>query len=178
MKAIAKMSRLELAAFISSELHKRKIDVVLSGGSCVSIYSNDEYVSMDLDFVNTGFAKRSDIKDAMVALGFAERNRYFYHAETEFLVEFPPGPLGVGNEPVKQIEQISATTGVLKIISVTDCVKDRLAWYYHNNDTECLEQALLVVKFNDVDMLEIERWSIAEDMQKKFVGIKKRLKKS
>ena len=142
MKPISEMKRLELAAFIAAEFRRRKINVVLSGGSCVSIYSAEKYVSMDLDFVNAGFAKRAVIREGMEFLGFSEENRYFRHPGTELLIEFPPGPLGVGDEPVRQIDEISTDTGVVRIISPTDCVKDRLAWYYHNNDTECLEQAV------------------------------------
>ena len=56
MKPIRVMSRLELAALVGAEFRRRKINVVLSGGSCVSIYSQEKYVSMDLDFVNAGSA--------------------------------------------------------------------------------------------------------------------------
>ena len=61
------MTRLELAAFIGAEFKRRNINVVLSGGSCVSIYSQEKYVSMDLDFVKAGFAKRKLIEAAMSA---------------------------------------------------------------------------------------------------------------
>jgi hypothetical protein len=171
------MSRLELAAFIAAEFRRRKINVVLSGGSCVSIYSAEKYVSMDLDFVNAGFAKRVAIRETMEFLGFSEENRYFRHPDTELLVEFPPGPLGVGEEPVKQIDEISTDTGVVRIISTTDCVKDRLSWYYHDNDTECLEQAVLVAAANAVDIGEIERWSAVEGKQSAFAGIRQRLQR-
>jgi hypothetical protein len=111
------MSRLELAAYISTQLKKHNIYVVLSGGSCVSIYSNDQYVSLDLDFVNAGFAKREKICAVMAGLGFHEKRRYFWHKDISLLVEFPPGPLGVGNEPVKEVVEIQTDTGVL--LSVT-----------------------------------------------------------
>jgi len=169
------MNRLELAAFIGAEFLRRKINVVLSGGSCVSIYSAERYVSMDLDFVNTRFAKRAVIRDAMASLGFSEENRYYCHPDTKLLVEFPPGPLGVGEEPVKQIDEISTDTGVVRIISTTDCVKDRLAWYFHDNDTECLEQAVLVAAVNVVDIGEIARWSAVEGRQEAFNRIRHRL---
>jgi len=175
MKPIVDMTRLEFAAFVAAEFRRRKINVVLSGGSCVSIYSREKYVSMDLDFVNEAFAKRPLIKTAMESLGFREENRYFRHPDTEFLVEFPPGPLGVGEEPVKQIDEISTDTGVLRIISPTDCVKDRLTWFYHDNDTECLKQAVLVAETNDVDITEIERWSKVEGKSPMFDRIKHRL---
>lgn len=175
MKPIVDMTRLEFAAFVATEFRRRKISVVLSGGSCVSIYSREKYVSMDLDFVNEAFTKRRFIKAAMECLGFQEENRYFRHPDTEFLVEFPPGPLGIGEEPVKQVNEIKTDTGVLRIISPTDCVKDRLAWFYHDNDTECLEQAVLVAETNDVDITEIERWSRVEGKSKVFNRIRHRL---
>ncbi|MFT5241597.1 MAG: hypothetical protein ACI9X0_002581 [Kiritimatiellia bacterium] len=175
MKRISDMTRLELAAFIGGEFRSRKINIVLSGGSCVSIYSEEKYVSMDLDFVNAGFAKRAAIKTVMEALGFHEENRYFRHPGSDLLVEFPPGPLGIGDEPVTQINEIETPTGILRIISPTDCVKDRLAWFYHDNDTECLEQAVLVADANDIDITEIERWSKAEGKIEKFREFTKRL---
>jgi len=162
VKSVSEMNRLQLAAFVAAEFQRREINIVLSGGACVSIYSAEEYVSMDLDFVNVRFVKRAVIREAMLALGFSEENRYFRHPEAELLVEFPEGPLSIGEEPVKQIHEIATDTGVVRIISPTDCVKDRLAWYYHDNDTECLEQAILVAARNDVDLEEIERWSRGE----------------
>ncbi len=177
VKSISRMSRLELAAFIAAEFRRRKINVVLSGGSCVSIYSSEKYVSMDLDFVNAGFAKRGVIRETMQSLGFNEEKRYFRHPDTTLLIEFPPGPLGVGEEPVKQIDEITTDTGVVRILSTTDCVKDRLAWYYHDNDTECLEQAVLVAARHDVDLDEVARWSKAEGYREAFGAIKHRLKR-
>lgn len=38
--------------FTAAAFKAKGISVVLSGGSCVSIYSGDRYVAMDLDFVN------------------------------------------------------------------------------------------------------------------------------
>jgi hypothetical protein len=175
MKPVSGMTRLEFAGFVSAEFRHRKINVVLSGGSCVSIYSREKYVSMDLDFVNAGFTKRALIRATMESLGFHEENRYFRHPDSDYLVEFPPGPLGVGDEPVKQIDEIMTDTGVLRIISPTDCVKDRLSWFYHSNDTECLEQAVFVTETNAVDIMEIERWSKAEGKSPLFTRIRHRL---
>jgi len=47
-------------------------------------------------------------------------------------------------------------------------VKDRLAAYFHWNDRQSLEQALLVAKAQPVDIKEIRRWSKAEDAREKF----------
>jgi hypothetical protein len=54
VKSVKDMSIGELAAFISSHLKRNGIDAILSGGSCVSIYSENKYVSLDLDFIEFG----------------------------------------------------------------------------------------------------------------------------
>src|SRR4030065_847190 len=156
MKSIKDMAKAELAAFIESHLLKRGIYVVLSGGACVSIYSSNKYVSMDLDLVNVRFAKRQNIRSAIQEIGFQEEGRHFRHPDTELLIEFPPGPLAVGKEPVKKEGEHELPTGILRIISPTDCVKDRLAAYYHWNDLQCLEQASLVAEAHAIGMEAIE----------------------
>jgi len=175
MKAIKNMTNAELAAFVQSHLQKREIKVVLSGGACVSIYSSDRYVSKDLDLVNIHFAKPRDISAAMEEIGFQEDGQHFKHPDNEFFVEFPLGPLSVGEEPIKDIEERKLTTGVLRIISPTECVKDRLAAYYHWNDLQCLEQASLVAGMNDIDLKEVERWSKVEGKIAEFRQIRNRL---
>ena len=57
MKQIKNMSQVELAAYIQDSLQAEAINVVLSGGSAVSFYSSDKYVSKDLDLINTNFAR-------------------------------------------------------------------------------------------------------------------------
>lgn len=175
MKPIAQMTSAELAAFIESCLRERGIDLVLSGGACVSIYSDGKYVSMDLDLVNTAFAKKREIREAMHAIGFRDEGRHFTHPETDLFVEFPAGPLAVGEEPVKEVNEIRLHTGTLRIISPTDCVKDRLAAYYHWNDAQCLEQADFVAHAKEIDLDEVERWSEAEGKLDEFRQIRYRL---
>lgn len=175
MTAIANLRPIELAGFVGEHLSKRGIRVVLSGGACVAHYSKGKYVSMDLDFVNAGFAKREKIKAAMEEIGFVEENRYFRHPDTKYVVEFPPGPVGVGEEQVRQIIDLKTSTGTVRIISPTDCVKDRLAGYYHWGDMPCLEQAAWVAQANEVDMDELARWSEREGKRKEFEAVRKRL---
>ena len=146
MKKIKNMSQVELAAYIQDTLQSEGVLVVLSGGSAVSFYSSNKYVSKDLDLINAGFVRRSKIKSVMEKWGFKEKGRYFIHPETTFFVEFPDGPLSVGEEPVKEISEFELSTGTLKVLSPTDCVKDRLCAFYFWNDLQGLEQAILVTK--------------------------------
>jgi hypothetical protein len=80
----------EVAALVCTTLDRHGISVALSGGAVVSIYSDDEYVSHDLDFVPTGLARKVD--DAMRSLGFAKEGRRWRHPRSRFWVEFPAGP--------------------------------------------------------------------------------------
>ncbi|MBM3179552.1 MAG: nucleotidyltransferase family protein [Chloroflexi bacterium] len=168
MKQIKNMSQMELAAYIQDSLQTEGIQVVLSGGSAVSFYSSNKYVSKDLDLINISFSRRSKIKAVMEKLGFKEQGRYFVHPETTFFVEFPDGPLSVGEEPVKEVSEFELATGTLRVLSPTDCVKDRLCAFYFWNDLQGLEQAVLVAKSQRVDLKEIKRWSKVEGKEKEY----------
>ena len=78
MKQIRDMSQAELAAYIQDALKKAGIKVVLSGGSAVSFYGSDKYVSKGLDLINISFARRSKIKSATETLGFQEKRKEFH----------------------------------------------------------------------------------------------------
>jgi len=175
VKPIKDMDIGELAAFICSFLKSKGIDVVLSGGSCVSIYTDNKYASLDLDFIEVGSVPRRKLKKVLLEIGFHEENRYFKSSETDIFLEFPPGPLSVGGEPINEVITLNFPTGELRIISATECVKDRLASYYHWRDQQTLEQAVLVAKNNRVNMEELERWSEVEGKLAIFNEIKKRL---
>jgi hypothetical protein len=162
------MTQAELAAFISNHLAKKGIEVVLSGGASVCIYSNDRYVSKDIDFVNQYHVRHSQIEEAMTEIGFAAVGRHYTHPETEFYVEFPPGPLMAGDDPLTDNEFQSYDTGRLQIISPTSCVKVRLAHFYHWGDRQCLQQAVMVAESNDVDIEEVEAWSSREGKLTEF----------
>jgi len=90
MKPVGKMTQGELGAFIQSQLREKGIEVILSGGAAVAIYSNNKYVSRDLDLINIYGANRRKIRDIMTAIGFYEEGRYFRHPDSKFFVEFPP----------------------------------------------------------------------------------------
>jgi hypothetical protein len=176
VKPVKEMTAGELAAFIQSHLRDRGIDVVLTGGSAVAIYSQGKYVSKDLDLVVEGLARRSRIVKAMGELGFRQVRRHFEHPEAVFLVEFPGGPLSVGRQPVRKIESLEFETGILRIISPADSVKDRLAAYYYWNDHQSLEQAVLVAWEHHVDLDEIAGWSRQEGKLDEFKQIEGRLR--
>jgi hypothetical protein len=159
VKPVKKMSLGELAAFVCTQLRNHGIKAVLSGGGCVSIYTDNRYESFDLDFIESVPTSRKRIKEVLLEIGFIEKDRYFEHPDTDFIIEFPAGPLAVGSEPVREIEEMEFPTGRLSLLSPTDC----------------LEQALLVAEAKKVDLREILRWSAAENKSVEFQEIRKRL---
>ena len=175
-KNIKNMSLEELAFYISDHLRKNGIEAVLTGGACVSIYSDNAYLSYDLDFVVQTCKNKANIRDVLAKIGFFEKNQSFYHKDTDYFIEFVPGPLAVGSEPVKNISELKEKHLTLKLLSPTECVKDRLAAFYHWNDIQSLEQALLVAKKQKIDLKEISRWSKNEMFESKFLEFRKLLK--
>jgi hypothetical protein len=169
------MNQAELAAFVQEALRKEGIDVVLTGGAAVALYSSNKYVSMDIDFADAGFASMQKITACMNKLGFSRPAKHFTHPSTAYFVEFVSGPLSVGEEIITNVDELKLSTGALKVISPTDCVKDRLAGFYHWNDLRSLEQAVLVAQMQKVKLASIKRWSEAEGKKDKFAQFQKKL---
>lgn len=84
MKAIIEMTLGELAAYIDTHLRGQGINVVLSGGACVTIYCDHKYVSKDLDFIAQYTIDQAKVKTAMEELGFERRGKYYHHLKTPF----------------------------------------------------------------------------------------------
>jgi len=178
VKSVGEMNQAELAAYVHDQLRQEGIDLVLSGGAAVSIYTSNRYISHDIDFVTTGLAGRAQIKRAMERLGFREVGRHYEHPDAKWFVEFPGGPPSVGTEPIARIEEIHFATGTLRVISATDCVKDRLSAYYHFHDRQSLHQARLVAAERDVDLAEVRRWSEVEGKLDEFAKIEHELSRN
>ena len=168
MKTIAEMNLQELAAFVCSHLQRHDIPVVLVGGSCVSIYSDNHYQTADLDFVERYHTKRTALNKALAEIGFVEENRYFVHPESAWFLEFPTGPLAIGDGPVHELNQVETDTGVLTLLTPTDCIKDRLAAFFHWKDRQALQQAVWVAERRTFDRSEVVAWAEREGMTDKL----------
>lgn len=176
MKPVADMTQSELAAFVQTHLEREGVHVVLSGGAAVATYTRGDYVTQDIDLINVYDAAPRAIRLAMLAIGFREEARYFRHPDSPHVVEFPPGPLTIGRHPVGRVEEIQLATGRLHIISPTDCVKDRLAAYFHWGDLQSLHQALQVARRRKINLEEVRTWSRAEGKLREFETFCARLK--
>lgn len=152
----------EIAALISSALQESKIDAVLGGGGAVAIYSTGEYMSKDLDFVTS--ERNANIAPVMEPFGFTLQGRQFIHPTARYFIEFPPGPLAFGDRYVENNDTTHLETkwGTIRIITPTQCVMDRVAWFVHGNDAQSRAQAILVARHQEIDWDAINEWVEAD----------------
>ncbi|MHC4307409.1 MAG: hypothetical protein ACYSR7_02150, partial [Planctomycetota bacterium] len=154
----------ELAAIVSGALEREGIVATLSGGSAVSIYSDNRYVSEDLDFVTVALLE--DLRLALEPLGFkhtgSPRLSVFEHPKTRWYLEFPPAPLSFGGTYVdpSRCALVDAGLGKLRIITPTQSVMDRLIAAAVWNEAQSLEQALLVAEHqrDNIEWEELDQW--------------------
>lgn len=153
----------ELWKFVAAHLKGKGIDSVLVGGAVVSIYTDGAYESGDLDFILTDYFVKN-IPQVMKEIGFVRKGRHYVHPECKHLyVEFPKGPLEIGDDFNVVPEEVTVDGKKIKILSPTDCVKDRLATYIHFKDRTGLEQAVLVAKKHMVNHYSIRQWCEKEN---------------
>ncbi|MBA3721141.1 MAG: hypothetical protein H0W88_01905 [Parachlamydiaceae bacterium] len=108
-------------------------------------------------------------------VGFKRTGRCFSHDECPYLLDFVNPPIAIGKESIRHFETLKTSAGSLKLLTPTDCVKDRLTSFFHWNDQQALEQALLVAKDHYIDLNNVERWAKAEAQQEKFIYFLKKL---
>ncbi len=156
----------DLASLVYEKFRQHNLSSILVGGACVSIYSHNEYQSYDLDFITYDDMKL--ISKALSELGFVKEGKHYFHPQCPFFIDFVSPPVAIGNEPVNHFSTIKGTLGSVKLLTPTDCVKDRLSNYYHWDDQQSLEQAVLVAQDQEIDIQKIKKWSEGEENLKKF----------
>ena len=158
------ISRKELAAIVSQALEAAGIHATLSGGGAVSIYSEGMYVSNDLNFVTS--TNREQLSAVLAPLGFTlhEDGRHFVSKNTDLFLEFPAGPLAFGDRHVEydDIPLLETEWGPLRIITPTQSIMDRLIAFWHWNDRQSWEQALMVARNHDVDVQYLRAFAVEE----------------
>ncbi len=117
----------KLAAIISAHLQKNGIEVVLVGGACVSLYSDNQYMSYDIDLITESSIRK--IIPVLKELGFKNTGGRLFE-----------------NPQCKSI----------CLLTPTDCIRDRLAAYFFWNDQQSLDQAVMVAKRNKIHLPEIK----------------------
>lgn len=151
----------ELAAIVSRTLEAAGITAVLSGGAAISIYTTNRYQSSDLDFVTNEEMAR--LAEVLAPLGFVRgRGRHLEHPDCDLYLEFPPGPPAVGNLVITEWRRLETEHGVIQLLSPTHMVMDRLSAYFHWNDPQSLDQAVMVARDHELEWPLLEQWAESE----------------
>lgn len=90
------------------------------------------------------------------------------HPETPFFVEFPVGPLAIGDDHAIRPVLFRRRRWSFLVLSPTDACRDRLAAFYHWSDRQSLSVAVEIAHRNRVRMSRIQAWSANEGFEDRF----------
>jgi len=140
-----------VAVTVGDALRRHGIHAVLTGGACASLYTHGAYQSRDMDFIVAGAVTQPGLDRAMASVGFHRSGDRYVHPQVLFYVEFPRGPLAIGDD--YQIVPVTRSTaaGRALVLSATDSCRDRLAAFYHWNDRQSLDVAVSIARRNRID---------------------------
>ncbi len=150
------ISIVDLAGIVAEHLQSHGVRVVLVGGLAVEIYSENLYLTKDIDMVNVSHDPVARIIQAMDEIGFKKHGRFYINDTTPICVEFPPAPLAVGDELIQKTTIVKRGGSKIPILLAADVVKDRLAAYFHWNDKPSLVQALAVMVKHSIRPAELK----------------------
>ena len=152
----------ELAFIVCTALDSQGTTAVLTGGGAATIYSIEAYESRDLDFILSFSGSRDD--QALKKIGFNLRGSTYDHPQTVFTLDFPPGPITIGEDVIYKWDTLREGDMLLHILKPTDSVLDRFVAYVHWKDRTSLDSAALVAKAiqERLDWSRIEGWCEAE----------------
>lgn len=162
-----KITLKELAAIVEQTLRTQGIETILVGGACVSIYTRNQYVSNDLDMIT--YTPMPAVKNALHSLGFEPRSsRHFEKKHCPFYIEFVPPPVAIGEQAITVFKELRTSLGKIKMLTPTDCVKDRLAAFFYWDDYQAVNQALWVARKHKIDWPDVRAWAILENQLEKY----------
>ncbi len=152
----------ELWEYVAWFLGTKGVSTILVGGAVVSIYTEGAYTSGDLDIVIESFQiTHKEIEKLLLEINFIKTGtrNFFKHPECDhILIEFMSPPVSIGEEYQIKPDKFEIDRISIKLLSPTDCIKDRLGSYLYFNARECLDQALLVAKAQPYKIKEVELW--------------------
>ncbi|HEY3067927.1 MAG TPA: hypothetical protein VGL09_19225 [Methylomirabilota bacterium] len=174
MTALNRRSRLPtVAAAVGAALARHQIRAVLTGGACASLHTRGRYLSRDMDFILIGTTTQLRLDDALASVGFVRVRDRYVHPDVPFYVEFPRGPLAIGDDYRIRPLVRRYGRGRWLLLSATDSCRDRLAAFYHWNDHQSLRVAVEIALAQRVNLRVIRQWSAAEgfpDRLEEFLG--------
>ena len=164
MTISAESSLVDVAFIVCSALDRVGVTAVLTGGGAATFYAPEAIQSFDLDFILEVYSDEGSPGRVLEDLGYRREGQDYRHAANRFQLEFPKGPLAIGDERITAWETRRRGELLLHVISPTDSCRDRLAAFYFFKDRSALEQARHVARSmgEKIDLDLIRTWSERE----------------
>ena len=137
------------ASIITQLLAKYNIKPIIVGGLSVEIYTQNDYVTRDIDFVSDG---HQIIEDVLFSLDFKKEGKNYYHSGIEIAVEIPGNDLAGSYDKVSKVN--IDNENYVYLISIEDIILDRLraAVHWNSEQDSIWGFRLLVQHFEQVDL--------------------------
>ena len=161
-------SIIDLASIVANHLSNHGIRVVLVGGLAVEIYSENLYLTKDIDMVDISYTPPKALQTAMVEIDFTKQGRVYINPTTDICIEFPSAPLSVGDELIQETTTVDTRAGSVPILLAKDVIKDRLSAYFHWKDNPSLVQALSVMSKHPFSEKELKQFCSKEGDEEAF----------
>lgn len=172
----------ELWKHVAVHLETEDIGVTLVGGGVATIYSKGKYLSGDLDFVlDSMFTKHNQVEQKLKKIGFIKYGVIYRHPDCKFTLEYKSPPIEIGEDSRVEPEVIVHDGVNIKILTATDCIKDRLNKYHLYKDYEAFEAAVSVALEQGFAVERVEHFCRANNIQlvfEKFILELDKLKKA
>ncbi len=158
---------------IPSHLQKNNIEAVLVGGGVATIYSQGKYMSGDIDFVMGWGNTHSQIKTPLESIGFTREGTIYRHPSTTFSLDFSNPPVDIGDNNDPEIVEQEFNGQSIKILSPSECIKDRLNKFTHWNDESAMQAAVAVAKSVPYSITKVEQFCKVNKMETAFSEFKR-----
>lgn len=169
----------ELWKFVASHLETEEIGITLVGGGVATIYSKGKYQSGDLDFVlDSMWTKHSQVEEKLKKIGFIKKGVIYRHPECKFTLEYKSPPIEIGDDDRIEPEAIEHEGIAIKILTPTDCVKDRLNKYFLYKDKDAFDAAISVGKECEFVVAKVEKFCDENKFPEVFKKFMEELKRS
>jgi hypothetical protein len=167
---------LDFASILTEYFAAMQIKPIIVGGLSVEIYTRNDYMTHDIDFVTTGW---HEFDKLLRELGFTKTHREWYHTDSEIAVEVPASFLEGSYDKVIELQLPNGRR--LYVIGIEDIIIHRLEGIFlpvpeDDEDYEWAMRMFLIHKDEIIDMdylIEqakktntyrfVEKWMTLED---------------
>ena len=159
-----------LSFIVCTALDHSGTTAVLTGGSAAVIHAPEAIQSFDADFIIERSRGDGAAEKAIETLGFVRDGDLYRHGRSKLLLEFPPGPLMVGDDRIRTWSTLRDGAQLLHVLSPTDSCRDRLAAYFFWRDRRSLLQAVAVARAceREMDLARITAWAKKEGRRREL----------